>query len=131
MDEKERLNKITSDIIGAAIEIHRALGPGLLESAYEPCMAYEIKKRGYKVEQQKPLHLIYKEISIENAYRLDLLVENSVVVEIKSVEKLAPIYEAQIMSYLKLAQCKVGLLINFNVVVLKSGIRRVVNNFHD
>ena len=131
MDEKERLNKITGDIIGAAIEVHRALGPGLLESAYGTCLNYEIEKRNYRVVSQKPIPLVYKEIRIDNAYRIDSFVEDSVIVEIKSVEKLAPIHEAQLMSYLKLTNCKVGLLINFNVVVLKNGIKRIVNNFPD
>lgn len=131
MNEKERLNKITGDIIGAAIEVHRALGPGLLESAYETCLSYEIEKRAYKVISQKSIPLIYKEVNIDNAYRIDLFVEDSVIVEIKSVEKILPIHEAQLMSYLKLANCKVGLLINFNVLVLKNGIKRIVNNFPD
>ena len=131
MNEKERLNKITGDIIGAAIEVHRALGPGLLESAYGTCLNYEIEKRNYRVVSQKPIPLVYKEIRIDNAYRIDSFVEDSVIVEIKSVEKLAPIHEAQLMSYLKLTNCKVGLLINFNVVVLKNGIKRIVNNFPD
>jgi len=121
------LNRITENIIGAGIQVHRALGPGLLESAYEACLAFELAKRGLKVAQQKPLPLVYEQVKLECGYRIDLLVEESVIVEIKSVDAVAPIHEAQIMSYLKLSGCKVGLLINFNVTVLKDGIHRFVN----
>ena len=131
MTEKERLDQITSDIIGAAIEVHRALGPGLLESAYEACLAFELAQRGLRVDQQKPLPVVYREVKLDCAYRLDLLVEDAVIVEVKSVDRLAPIHQAQLLSYLKLSGCKVGLLINFNVKILKNGIRRVVNNFPD
>lgn len=124
MDE---LNKITEAIIGAAIEVHRALGPGLLESAYVTCLVYELRERGYKVFQEVPLPLIYKEVKLDCGYRLDLLVNDAVIVEVKSVESLAPIHEAQLLSYLKLADCKVGLLINFNVKMLKQGIKRLAN----
>jgi len=103
------------------------LGPGLLESAYEACLAFELGRRGLNVEQQKPLPLIYETVKLECGYRIDLLVEGLVVVEIKSVDALAPIHEAQVMSYLKLSGCKLALLINFNVRVLKDGIRRFVN----
>ncbi len=127
MTERERLNGITRTIIGAAIEVHRTLGPGLLESAYQACLAYELTNRGLKVEVQKPLPLVYQDVKLDCGYRIDLLVERSVVVEIKSVEAVAPIHEAQIISYLKLSGCKVGVLINFNVLVLKDGIRRFVN----
>ena len=127
MTEREKLNAITQTIIGAAIEVHRTLGPGLLESAYEACLAFELARREMAVEAQKPLPLIYHDIKLECGYRIDLLVARSVVVEVKSVEKLAPIHEAQTISYLKLSGCKVGLLINFNVCVLKDGIRRFVN----
>ena len=131
MDQEERLNKITETIIGAAIDVHRALGPGLLESAYEACMVYDLIQVGMKVEQQKPLPVVYRGVKLECGYRLDLMIENEVIVEIKSVEKLLPIHKAQLMSYLKLSDCKVGLLINVNVEILKSGIQRVVNNFPD
>lgn len=131
MDQEEILNKITETIIGAAIDVHRALGPGLLESAYEACMVYDLIQSGLKVEQQKPLPVVYREVKLECGYRLDLMIENEVIVEIKSVEKLLPIHKAQLMSYLKLADCKVGLLINFNVELLKDGIQRVVINFPD
>jgi GxxExxY protein len=127
MTERERLNGITEKIIGAAIQVHRVLGPGLLESAYEACLAFELGRQGLKVEQQKPLPVIYERVKLECGYRIDLLVEGLVVVEIKSVDALAPIHEAQVMSYLKLSGCKLALLINFNVRVLKDGIRRFIN----
>jgi GxxExxY protein len=127
MTERERLNGITESIIGAAIQVHKALGPGLLESAYEYCLAYELGKRGLRVEQQKPLPLVYEQVKLECGYRIDLVVEGSVVVEVKSVEALAPIHEAQIITYLKLSGCKLGLLINFNVPVVKDGIHRFIN----
>jgi len=124
MDE---LNKITEAIIGAAIEVHRALGPGLLESAYVTCLVYELRERGFTVLQEVPLSLVYKEVKLDCGYRLDLLVNDAVIVEVKSVESLAPIHEAQLLSYLKLADCKIGLLINFNVKMLKHGIKRLAN----
>jgi GxxExxY protein len=127
MTERERLNSITETIIGAAIQIHKALGPGLLESAYEACLAFELEKRHLRVEHQKPLPLVYEQVKLECGYRIDLLVEGSVVVEIKSVEALAPIHEAQIITYLKLTGCKLGLLINFNVPAVKDGIHRFIN----
>jgi GxxExxY protein len=107
------------------------LGPGLLESAYEACLAFELAQRGLKVAQQKPLPVVYKDVRLDCGYRLDLLVENTVIVEIKAIERLMPIHEAQLLSYLKLADCRVGLLINFNVTLLKRGVRRLVNNFPD
>jgi GxxExxY protein len=131
MTEKEKLNQITESIIGAAIEVHRALGPGLLESAYEACLVFELAQRGLKVEQQKPLPVVYREVKLDCSYRLDLLVEGEVIVEVKAIDRLAPIHQAQLLSYLKLSGCRVGLLINFNVKVLKDGIRRMVNNFPD
>ena len=129
MNKVERLNMITDKIIGVAIDVHRALGPGLLESAYEACMLHDIIEKGLKVEQQKPLPVTYKGVKLDCGYRLDLFVENEVIVELKSVEMLLPIHKAQVMSYLKLSGCKVGLLINFNVKMLKNGIQRIVNNF--
>ena len=131
MEEGEKLNKVTEAIISVAVDVHRALGPGLLESAYEACMVYDLAKAGLKVEQQKPLPIVYRGIKLECAYRLDLMIDNEVIVEIKSVEKLLPIHQAQLLSYLKLSECKVGLLINFNVKMLKNDIKRVVNNFPD
>src|SRR5271157_3200430 len=130
MTEKQRLNEITGNIIGAAIQVHRTLGPGLLESAYEACLAFELGKRGLRVQQQKPVPLIYEEVKLDCGYRADLIVEGFVVVEVKSVEALAPIHEAQVMSYLRLSGCKLALLINFNVCVLKDGIRRFINGRH-
>lgn len=127
MTERERLNKTTETIIGAAIQVHRTLGPGLLESAYAACLAYELGKHGPLVEQQRPVPLVYEEVKLECGYRADLVVEKSVIVEVKSVEGLAPIHEAQVLSYLRLSGCRVALLINFNVVLLKDGIRRFVN----
>jgi len=131
MTERESLNRITEKIIGAAIEVHRALGPGLLESAYEACLVFELIERGLEVEQQKPLPVVYRDVKLDCAYRLDLLVEEKVIVEIKAVDRLAPIHQAQMLSYLKLSGCKVGLLINFNVKMLKDGVRRIVNDFPD
>ena len=130
-DVATSLNKITETIIGAAINVHKALRPGLLESAYETCPAYELAQQGLKVIQQKPIPVIYREVTLDCGYRLDLLVEDQVIVEIKSVDTLLPIHKAQLMSYLKLSGCQVGLLINFNVQLLKSGIVRLVNQFPD
>ncbi|PWH14990.1 MAG: GxxExxY protein [Anaerolineae bacterium] len=124
MHDLQSLNLITEKIIGAAIEVHRVLGPGLLESAYEACLIYELTRRGLKVEQQKPLPVVYKDVRLDIGYRLDLLVEDSVIVELKAVEQLLPIHEAQLISYLKLSGYRLGLLINFNVLILKDGIRR-------
>ena len=129
--EERMLNQITDAIIGAAIEVHRNLGPGLLESAYEACLAFEIAERGFKIERQKPLPVIYRKTKLDCGYRLDILVENKAIVEIKSIDSLEPIHKAQLLSYLKLSGCKVGLLINFNVTILKKGIIRMVNNFPD
>ena len=129
MAEKERLNGITENIIGAAIEVHRALGPGLLESAYEACPTFELAQRGLKVEQQKPLPIIYREVKLDCGYRMDILVEGSDIVEIKAVDNLAAIHQAQLLSYMRLSGCRVGLLINFNVNLLKDGICRMVNDF--
>ena len=121
-------NEISERIIGCAIEVHKILGPGLLESAYEECLFCEIFQTGLRVEKQKPLPLIYKEIKLEVGYRIDLIVENKVLVEIKSVEALNDIHTAQVLTYLKLSGCKLGLLMNFNVLRVKDGIRRLVNN---
>ncbi|HQI87630.1 MAG TPA: GxxExxY protein [Anaerolineae bacterium] len=129
--EAEELNQITDKIIGAAIKVHRALGPGLLESAYEACLTFELVEAGLSVEQQKPLPLIYRDVKLDCGYRLDLFVNGKVIVEVKAIERLAPIHKAQLLSYLKLSGCKVGLLINSNGLVLKEGIHRGVNNFPD
>ncbi len=122
-----KLRDITEGIIGAAIEVHRELGPGLLESAYEACLAFELSQRGFDVLRQVPMPLIYKEIRLDTGYKLDLWVDRSVIVEVKAVEKFDPIHEAQLLSYLRLSGCHVGLLINFNVRVLKDGIKRMVH----
>ena len=121
-------NDISERIIGCAIEVHKALGPGLLESAYEECLYYEIFQSGLRVEKQKPSPLIYKEVKLEVGYRLDLVVENKVIVEIKSVEALNDIHTAQVLTYLKISGCRLGLLMNFNVLKVKDGIKRLVNN---
>ena len=123
-------NELTKQIIGAAIKVHRALGPGLLESAYQECLFYELHKMKLKVEKEKPLPLIYEEVRMECGYRIDLLVENKIIVEIKSVEALNDVYLAQVLTYLKLANCRIGLLINFNVVQLIKGIKRVINKYY-
>lgn len=123
----ESHNAITSEIIAAAIEVHRRIGPGLLESAYEACLLYELHKRGLKAVAQVGLPVIYDEVKIDVGYRIDILVEDAVVIELKSVEKVIPLHEAQLISYLKLSGKKVGLLINFNVTRLKDGIVRRVN----
>ena len=123
------LNKLTEQIIGAAIRVHRALGPGLLESAYEACLAFELAEMGLRVEQQQPLPVVYRGVRLSCGYRIDLVVDDHVIVEVKSVARVEPIHEAQLISYLKLSGRRVGLLINFNVRVLKNGVRRRVNNF--
>lgn len=118
-------------IIGAAIFVHKELGPGLLESAYEACLAYELAGKDLKIERQKSLPITYRGIELDCGYWIDLLVEEKVIVEIKAVERMEPIHEAQLLSYLKLSGCEVGLLINFNVKVLKNGIRGLVNKFQN
>lgn len=120
-------NILTGKIIGAAIEVHRTLGPGLLESAYEACLVFELQEKGLNVERQKPLPLVYKNVKLDSGYRLDLVVDGKVVVEIKSVSEVAAIHEAQLLSYLRLADLQIGLLINFNVKMLKQGIHRIIN----
>lgn len=121
------INEITEQIIGAAIDVHRALGPGLLESVYEGCLAYEINRRSLRVMRQKAIPVTYRGVAIDCGFKIDLLVERRVVVELKAVDRVAPIHEAQILSYLKLSGCRVGLLINFNVTKLEKGVRRFVN----
>ena len=120
------LNSITGQVIGAAIDVHRTLGPGLLESAYEACLAYELTQNGLHVERQKSLPVVYKEVNLDAGYRLDLLVERRIIVELKAVDSLTPLHKAQLLSYLKLSGLNLGLLINFNVQVLKNGIQRVI-----
>ena len=124
---KRELDGITEKVIGAGIAVHRELGPGLLESAYEACLAFELVQSGLGVERQKPLPVVYRAVHVDCGYRIDLLVEGKVVVELKTVESLKPIHEAQLLSYVKLSGCKVGLLINFHVPLLRDGIKRMVN----
>jgi GxxExxY protein len=121
-------NQLSEKIIGCAIQVHKSLGPGLLESAYEECLFYELKQLGLFVEKQKPLSLIYKDVKLDIGYRLDLLVEKKVIVELKSVEALNDVHIAQMITYLKLSGCKLGLLINFNVLRLVDGLKRIANN---
>ena len=121
------MNNLTSTIIGAAITVHKQLGPGLLESAYETCLAYELQKKNLHVEQQKPLSIVYKYIILDHGYRIDILVNGDVLIELKAVEKITRVHEAQILSYMKFSGCKIGLLFNFTVLLLKrGGIRRFV-----
>lgn len=126
---RERSNVLTEKIIGCAIDVHKGLGPGLLESAYEKCLCFEFAQRSFKLESQVPLPLVYKGVTLDCGYRIDLVVEDLVIVELKTVEKFHPIHEAQLLSYLKLYGKNLGLLINFHVPVLKDGVKRVVNNF--
>jgi GxxExxY protein len=123
------LESIASDVVDSAFKVHSKLGPGLLESAYEACLEYELVRRGYFVERQKAQAIEYDGVVIDVGYRIDLLVENAVLIELKAVEQLAPIHHAQILTYLKLSQKNIGFLINFNVPLIKNGIRRVVNQY--
>jgi len=129
--EKEELDRISEAIIGAAIEVHKALGPGLLESAYETCLVYELTEQGWPVESQLTLPLVYKGLSLDAGYRLDLLVSKRVIVEVKAIEHVLPVHQAQLMSYLKLSGCKLVLVLNFNVGLLKHGIVRIVNGLEE
>lgn len=122
-------NQITEKIIACAIKVHSSLGPGLLESAYKECLYFELKKAALKVEKEKPFPLVYEEVKLECGYRIDLFVENAIVVEVKSVDAIHDIHLAQTLTYLKLANRRFGLLINFNVLRLKDGIKRVVNGY--
>ncbi|MCA9230030.1 MAG: GxxExxY protein [Planctomycetales bacterium] len=122
-------NDLTGAVVDAAIKVHRALGPGLLESAYQACLAFELRDRDLLVETEVPLPVVYRDVQLEVGYRIDLLVENQVIVELKSVDSLLPIHQAQVLSYMKMSNKKVGLLINFNVTLLKDGVRRLVKNF--
>ena len=120
-------DKLTEQIIGAAIEVHKTLGPGLLESAYQKCLLHELKSRGLKVQYEIPLPIIYKDIKLDHGYRIDILVENEVVIEIKTVEQFTDVHSAQILTYLKLGHFPKGLLINFHSKLLSSGIKRFIN----
>jgi GxxExxY protein len=122
---------LTREIIGAAIKVHRGLGPGLLESAYEACLAYELQSLGMKVERQKPVPLVYDDVKLDCGFRADLVVENRVIVETKCKDVLHPVDDAQLLSHLRLLNIPVGLLINFHVVILKNGIKRLVNNYRE
>jgi len=125
------LNQLSSKIISVAIEVHKELGPGLLESAYEECMCYEFRLRDIGFERQKPLPITYKSNALECGYRLDILVENAIILELKVCEKLEPIHRAQLLTYLKLSNLKLGLLLNFNVPLMRDGITRVVNGLDE
>ena len=121
------VNDLTHDIIGCAIKVHKVLGPVLLESAYEPCLALELSESGHSVELRKAVPLVYRNITLDACYFLDMMIDGRVIVELKAVDALAPIHEAQMITYLRLTRCPVGLLINFNVQLLKDGIQRIVN----
>jgi len=123
---KKTLDTISEKIIGAAIRVHRELGPGLLESAYEACLFFELNSQGLKVERQKGLPVVYRDVHLDCGYRIDLIVADQIIIELKAIEAVEPIHKAQLLSYLKLSGCKMGLLINFNVKLLKSGIHRMV-----
>jgi GxxExxY protein len=116
-------------IIGAAIEVHRRIGPGLLESAYNACLSFELREMGFRIDEQVPLPIIYRDVKLDCGYRMDFVVEDAVIIEVKAMEQLAPVHQAQLLSYLRLADKRVGLLINFHVRMLKDGIRRIVNDF--
>jgi GxxExxY protein len=124
-------NDPTREIVGVAIKIHRKLGPGLLESAYEACVSYELEKLGLRVERQRPVPLIYEAVKLNCGFRADMVVENRVVVELKCKEALHPVDEAQLLSHLRLLNIQIGLLINFHVALLKDGIKRMVNNYRE
>ena len=123
------MNDLTAKVIGACIEIHRSIGPGLLESAYRECLCYELSQAGLSFQKEVPLPVAYKGIKLDCGYRLDIIVDKRLIVELKAVEKLLPIHEAQLLTYLKITGLQLGLLINFNVPVLKDGIKRIANNY--
>lgn len=125
--ELEQLNKISEQILKSAFKVHTAMGPGLLEKAYEECLCYELKQAGLKAEKQKLLPLVYFNVKLEAGYKIDLFVEDRVIVELKTVEKITDVHKAQLLTYLRLSKCRLGLLLNFNVLSLKDGIKRVVN----
>lgn len=127
--EASELNALTEGIIGAAIKVHRELGPGLLESAYEACLCFELRRQGYSVVPQKPQPVAYDGLLLDCGYRLDLLVEDEVVVELKAAARVTKLDERQLLTYLRLSDCRVGLLINFNVLALVEGVKRMVNEF--
>ena len=120
-------NEISKVVIGCAIEVHKQLGPGLLESAYQECLLYELKQAGLKVAKEVPMPIVYKEIKLDHGYRMDILVENKFVIELKTVDYITDVHKAQLLTYLKLGNYKLGLLINFHVALLKEGIVRIIN----
>ncbi len=122
-----RENELSKIILGCAIEVHKQLGPGLLESAYQECLFYELKQKGLKVRKEKPMPIIYKEVKLDHGYRIDLLVEEKVVIEIKTVEYFTDVHLAQVLTYLRLGNYKLGILLNFHTTVLKNGIKRIIN----
>ena len=122
-------NEIATIVFESSLKVHKKLGPGLLESAYQECLTYEIQKRNLIVEKQKPLPLVYDDVKLDLGYRIDLMIENKFIVELKSVDALNEIHLAQILTYLKLSNCKLGMLINFNVTLLKHGVKRVINGY--
>lgn len=126
-----KVNEVTEAVIGAAIKVHKKLGPGLLESAYEACVAYELEKAGHRVERQKPVPVVYEDVKLDCGFRADLLVDGQVVVELKAKESIHPIDEAQLLSHLRLLDLQVGLLVNFHVTILKNGIKRMVNDYKE
>ena len=125
------MNNLTGEVIGAAIEVHKHLGPGLLESAYEECMCHELSLKKITYERQKQLPITYKEVKLDSCYRLDVVVEGKIILELKSCEKIEDIYKAQLLTYLRLSGLKLGLILNFNVPMMKEGIVRVVNNLEE
>lgn len=120
-------NEISKIVFDSALRVHQTLGPGLLESAYEECLYYELKKTGLKIDKQKALSLVYEDIKLDIGYRIDIIIENKFIVEVKAVEALNDVHLAQILTYLKLSNCKLGMLVNFNVALIKNGIKRVIN----
>ena len=126
-NDVDELNHLSSETIGAAIEVHRNLGPGLLESAYESCLSWELRQRGFDVEKQVPVPIRYKGLTLDEGYRIDLLVEGKLLLELKSIDKVQPIHMAQVLTYLKMTGLKMALILNFNVLLMRSGIKRIVN----
>ena len=126
---RKKANIITDKVIGASIEVHKSLGPGLLESIYEECLCFELNQLNLEYDRQADIPVVYKNLKLDGGYRADLIIENLVIVELKTVEKILPVHEAQLLTYLKITKIPIGLLLNFNVPVLKNGVKRIVNNF--
>ncbi|MFC1725176.1 GxxExxY protein [candidate division KSB1 bacterium] len=126
---RKKANIITEKVIGASIEVHKSLGPGLLESIYEECLCFELDQLKLSYDRQVNIPVVYKNLKLDGGYRVDLIVENLVIIELKTVEKILPVHEAQLLTYLKITKIPIGLLLNFNVPVLKEGLKRIVNNF--